>query len=201
MMVEQRLFKKGEFVEMVDLAQFGPLEVRIPKKWYVLKLHPNREAKVMRTFRQRNISAYLPTITSSQTVTQCRRGFDYQIQRNVSLPLFPGLLFIPDFEFDEKHRYEVDGVIGLLRFGDWTAFLTPKLFFDIRCIEAIGNTPKSKRERAFEIGQLVRVVNGPFRSFCALVERVDSGSRITIGIEIFGRITPSVVSESDIEAV
>jgi transcriptional antiterminator NusG len=71
----------------------------------------------------------------------------------------------------------------------------------LRNIEAIGNTPRSKRERKFAIGELVRVANGPFKSFAARVERFDSKGRLNIGVEIFGRITPIDIDESDIEKV
>lgn len=197
----QRLYEKGEFIEMVDLSQFGPLEVPIPQRWYVLRVHPNREFKVMKTFRQRNISGWLPLITAMQDITRYRRGFETIERRNVTSPLVSGVIIIPDFEVDPEHWREVDGIIGIYRMGECTPFLTLKDITDLRNIETIGNTPKSKRARLFEIGQLVRVINGPFRQFCARVERFDSKGRLSVGVEIFGRITPSELSESDIEAV
>ena len=71
----------------------------------------------------------------------------------------------------------------------------------IRRIERIGSTPKSKRAHYFEVGQLVRVISGPFKDFSARVERLDTGGRISVGIEIFSRITPAVLEEGEIEAV
>jgi transcription termination/antitermination protein NusG len=201
MMVDQRLWKKGEFVEMVDLDRFGPLEVAIPQRWYMLRVHPNREFKVMKTFGQRNISGWLPLQTSMQDIKTYRHGYEQIRRREVTSPLISGVIIIPDFEASRDRWREIDGVIGILRMGPCMPSLTPKLLQDLRNIEAIGNTPRSKRERLFEVGQLVRVVNGPFRSFCASVERLDSRSRLKIGVEIFGRITPIEVSESDIEAV
>jgi transcriptional antiterminator NusG len=202
MMVEQRLYKKGEFVGMIDLSQLGgPLEVPIPKRWYLLRVHPNRELKVMKTFRQRNISGWVPLLTSMQDVTRYRRGYEWIERRNVTSPLVSGVIIVPDFEIESERWRSVDGIIGIYWMGDCVPFLTPKMFSDLCNIEAIANTPRSKRARAFEVGQLVRVVNGPFREFCGLVERIDSNSRIKIGVEIFGRITPSELQESDIEAV
>ena len=52
-----------------------------------------------------------------------------------------------------------------------------------------------------QVGQLVRVVSGPFRDFSARVERLDTGGRIAVGIEIFSRITPAILEEGEIEAV
>jgi transcriptional antiterminator NusG len=198
---EQRIYKIGEFVELVDLSRFGPLEVPIPRLWYILRVHQHREFKVMKTFRQRNISAWLPLLTSMQDVTRYRRGFEYVQRRNVTSPMISGVIIMPDFEIAADRWCDVDGVIGVYRMHECTPFLTPKDVEDLRNIEAIANTPRSKRARAFEVGQLVRVVNGPFREFCGSVERLDSRTRLTIGVKIFGRITPSEFSESDIEAV
>jgi len=201
MMIEQRLWKKGEFVELVDLSRLnGPLETPIPQRWYILRVHPNRESKVMKAFRQRNISGWLPMITSSQRVTRYRSGYEYFQTRNVTCPLVSGAIIIPDFEIENERWRTVDGVIGLYRMGPCLPYLTRKLLAQLRYIEAIGNTPKSKRERLFAIGELVRVVNGPFRQFCARVERFDSKGRLSVGVEIFGRITPAEMSEDDVEA-
>lgn len=200
-MNEQRLWKRGEFVDMVDLSRGGPVDAPIPQRWYVLRTHPLRERKVMRAFERRNISGWLPLITTIQDVKRHRHGFDTIHRRQVTLPLIPGVIIIPDFELAADRWRAVDGLIGIFRMGDCTPCLTPALMQDLRNIEAIGNTPKSKRERLFAVGQLVRVVNGPFRDFSAYVERFDSKGRLSVGVDIFGRITPIEVSESDIEAV
>jgi transcription termination/antitermination protein NusG len=152
---------------------------------------------VMKTFRQRNISGWLPLITTQQDVTRYRRGFDWIERRSVTSRLIRGVILVPDFEDGWRG---VDGVIGLYRMGPCIPHLTPKLIEDLRNIEAIANTPKSKRAHLFEKGQLVRVVNGPFRSFCGRVERFDSKGRLSVGVEIFGRITPAQFADSDIEA-
>jgi transcriptional antiterminator NusG len=191
-------YRKGQIVGYVSIE---PISVPLPRRWYILRAQPSREFKVMNAFKLRNISAYLPLITSMHEFRRYRRGYEWIERRNVTTPLISGCVLLPDFEAGLESWKGVDGAIGLLRFGDFTPSLTPKLFDDIRKIEAIANTPKSKRERYFEIGQLMRVVNGPFRSFCGRVERFDSKGRLSVGVEIFGRITPVELDESDIEPV
>lgn len=202
MMVEQRLWKKGEFVGMVDLDRMaGPVEVPIPLRWYILRVHPHREFKIMRTFERRSISGWVPILTSMQCITRYRRGYQWIERRNVTSPLVSGAIIIPDFEVEAQRWREVDGVIGLYRMAECTPFLKPRHMRELRQIEAIGNTPKSKRDHLFAVGQLVRVVNGPFREFCGRVERFDSTGRLSVGVDIFSRITPVELSDSDIEAV
>lgn len=190
-------YVKGQIVGYVPIDD-EPIAVPIPECWYILQVHPGREFKVMKKFRQHYISGWLPLITTRQEVTRYRRGYEWTEFRNVVSPLISGVVLIPDFEVGWRG---VDGVIGLYRMHECLPRLTPKDMADLRNIEAIGNTPKSKREHLFEIGQLVRVVNGPFRSFCARVERFDSKGRLSVGVEIFGRITPIELSEGDIAAV
>ncbi|MGY4288873.1 transcriptional antiterminator NusG [Bradyrhizobium sp. LM2.7] len=193
------LYKIGDHVGYQPVE--APISVPLPSRWYMLRVYPNRESKVMKAFRLRNISAYLPVLTSMQEFRRFRGSYEWIERRNVTGPLITGCVLLPDFEVDCDSWKGVDGTIGLLRFGDFTPWLTPKLLDDIRKIEAIGNTPKSKRERHFEVGQLVRVLSGPFRHFSAQVERIDSKTRLTVGVQIFGRITPVDLAESDIEAV
>jgi Transcription termination factor nusG len=111
------LYSIGDFVETVDLLQFAhPVEVPIPKRWYLLRVFPHREFKVMKTFGQRGISAWLPLLTTMQDITRYRRGYECIQQQNVTSPMISGAIIIPDYELadDRVHRWrEVDGVIGL----------------------------------------------------------------------------------------
>jgi transcriptional antiterminator NusG len=203
MVFRQRHYVRGEIVGRVDLVRlFGPIEVPVtPARWYVLQVFPGRETRVMKTFRQRNISAWLPMLTTTQDVTKYHHGYETTAEQQVTSPMIRGVLLIPDFEVNAGRWKAVDGVIGLLHIGDCLAWLRPLDVQQLRWIEATGNTPKSKRERKFELGELVRVRTGPFKYFAARVERFDSRHRLKIGVEIFGRITPIEVSETDIEKI
>jgi transcriptional antiterminator NusG len=192
-------FQIGQIVDYLPIGDL--ISVPMPKRWYIRRTAPNREFRVMKRCHQLGLSAYLPTLTSRREFHRYRSGYEWIERRNAIKPLITGAILVPDFEVDAENWKYVDGVFGWLRFGDYVPSLSPKLLADIRRIEAIGNTPKSKREHHFAIGQLVRVINGPFRSFCARVERFDGVGRISIGIEIFSRITTAEFDEGEIEAV
>lgn len=189
----------GQVVDYLPVA--GLVAVPMPKRWYIRKTAPNREFKVMRRCEQLGLSAYLPTLKSKREFRRSKAGYEWIERRHVASPLITGAILIPDFDIENPGWKSVDGIFGFLRFGDFMPTLTPGLLADIRRIEAIGNTPKSKRPHFFEVGQLVRVISGPFRDFSARVERLDTGGRISVGIEIFSRITPAVLEEGEIEAV
>jgi transcription termination/antitermination protein NusG len=200
-MVDQRIYEKGEFVEIVDLSQFGPFEVPMPKRWYALRTHSKRETRVMRTFRQRNISAYFPEVIESKTVTRVRHGYSLDIKRNVTSPLFAGIIFIPDFQKTLGGVLDVEGVDNYFMMGDCIPYLTPRLMADVRILAALGNIPASRKKRLWKMGELVRVTDGPFRSSNGLVDRLDSTGRLKILVEILGRLSPVELSEDHIEAV
>lgn len=192
---------RGEIVGYVDLEQLhGPREVPVaPERWYLLRVHPHLQTKVLKTFRQRNISCWMPMQTVTQSVSRYNRGNEKVVEQRVTVPLVWGLIILPDFEVKAGRFNAVDGVIDILRVGDCVPVLKPQDVIDLRHIEAIGNTPKSKRERKFAIGELVRVTSGPFAYFCGRVERFDSAGRLSVGLDIFGRLTPISIEESDLE--
>lgn len=198
MLMVMPTLKIGDFVGFIEQPV---TEAPLPKRWFIRRTAPNREFKVIKRCRQLGLSAYLPTLTSRRQYRRYQAGYEWIERRNAVAPLITGAILVPDFEIESRLWKGVDGIFGILRFGDFVPTLTPKLMEDIRRIEAIGNTPKSKRERHFAIGQLVRVLSGPFKDFSGRIERFDGTGRISIGLEIFSRITPSEHDEGDIEAV
>jgi transcriptional antiterminator NusG len=171
----------------------------MPERWYVLQTFPNKERKVMRTFRDRGISAYHPVIRKTKMV----RG------RRIDTvePLFGGVIFIPDFQA-RAGGVRVEGVEGYFRMGDCYPYLLERDpsgssvqdMAWVRGLERFGNIPVARRYRLFKTGQLVRVLNGPFRHFSGVIDRLDSKGRLTVFLSIFSRMTPVELEEGQIEA-
>lgn len=196
-----REYVRGEIVGAVDLELLhGPREVPIaPDRWFILRVYPHLQVNVMRTFRQRNISAWLPMQTETRSVSRYNRGYEKILTQQVRSPLICGAILVPDFEAKSGRFYAVEGVIDIMRVGPCVPVLKGQDVIDLRNIEAIGNTPKSKRAHKFELGELVRVTSGPFAYFCGHVERFDSTGRLSVGIDLFGRVTRVSIDESDLE--
>ena len=193
-------YQKGQIVGYVDVNQLrGPMETPMPERWYVLRTFPNKERKVMEAFEDRNISAYFPTVRERQRITRRRGGHSFDTWREINPPLFSGIIFIPDFQA-KRGGVKVDGVEGYFRMGDCYPYLTPKLMEDVRTLAAIGNLPAARKRRLWTIGQRVYVKDGPFRLFNGQIGSLDSKGRLTVLLEIFARMTPVTLDESQIEA-
>jgi transcriptional antiterminator NusG len=196
------MIKIGDFVEAIDQIDMAPLSSpTYPQRWYLLRVHPNRESKVMRTFGQRGISGYVPMIARTMITVRRHVGLEFEHQRMVMMPLFPGLVIVPDFEAVLQRWRGVDGVIGLLPVGPCLATLSRARYEDVRTIVAVGNTPRSKRERMYETGQLVRIVDGPFRGFDGRIDRLDSRGRLSVLLSLFGRETQTELEEGQVAPV
>lgn len=182
----------GDFVCFMDSCD---LSVPIPKLWYLLRIQPNREMTVEDRLRDRGVSVYLPK--EKRTV---RGMWSRRVLR--TMPIFPGLLFVPDFDADMRRLKSLaEGIIGFVTFGDRAAYASPKTMHAIRNVENMLDVPPSQRERMYKIGQLVRIVDGPFDMFEGKIERLDSHGRLRILLDVLGCETPVEHDESQIEAV
>jgi transcription termination/antitermination protein NusG len=200
MVFKQRQYVRGEIVGRVDIeAMRGPFEVPMPKRWYVLLTHPNCEGKVMRTFHQRNISAYFPTVRERRRITVRRRGYSFDVVRDVRSPLFAGVILIPDFQARLGGVHDVEGVDRYFRMDQCYPYLDETGIARVRWLEGLGNIPVARRRRLFRIGQLVRITDGPFALFNGIVDRLDSRGRLTVLVDIFKRMTPIAFDEGQIE--
>lgn len=180
----------GDFVEFVE---HPVISNPMPVIWYMVRLHPNYDLRAERQLHDHGISAYVPK--EQRTI---KAGWNRRIARTV--PIFPGALFVPDFDADiARLKNACDGIGGFVKYCGEALKVSLATIGQLRRFEAKRNGIPEQRK--FEVGQQVRVVRGPFDLSEGRIDRLDPRYRIVVLIEILGQLVPVHFDEDQIEAV
>ena len=164
------------------------------KRWYIVHAYTNFERKVADAIKERAKQAGLDhlfeeIVVPTEEVVEVRRGRKVQAERK----FLPGYVLVKMQMTDAaflliKNTPKVTGFLG----SDNKA--TP--ISDDEATRILHHV-KDSVERpgrpivTFEIGELVKVAEGPFASFSGKVEEVDEErTRLKVAVSIFGRETP-----------
>jgi transcription termination/antitermination protein NusG len=172
------------------------------KRWYIVHAYSNFEKKVADAIRERAASAGLEDsfeeiVVPMEEVTEIRRGRKVSAERK----FFPGYVLVKMDMNDRaflliKNTPKVTGFLG--------ADNKPQPISEAEA-QRILNQVKEGVDRpkpsiTFEIGEQVRVADGPFASFNGHVEEVDEErSRLKVAVSIFGRATPVELEYGQVE--
>ena len=181
----------GDFVEFMPppVMQAAP----IPKLWYLLRLHPNYDLKAERQLHERGISAYVP---KEQVTVRAVWHRNRTVQKIV--PIFPGAMFVPDFDADiERLKRFAGGIGGFVKCAGQALRISLRTMDDIRRFEA----KRDPAERKFEVNQRVRLIGGPFDLMEGSIERLDPKYRIRVLIDFLGGRSTFELDEDQVEAV
>ena len=172
------------------------------KRWYVIHAYSNFERKVAESIReqakQRGLSDLFDVIlVPIEKVTEVRRGKKVDAERK----FFPGYVLAKMDMTDEafhliKNTPKVTGFLG--------ADNKPMAISDAEAARIIHQVQEGierpKPSVSFEVGEQVRVSDGPFASFNGVVEEVDDArSRLKVAVSIFGRATPVELEFGQVE--
>jgi transcription antitermination factor NusG len=192
------MLKIGDFVDFVEPEE-SPAAVSVnPARWFLIRVHPLIERRVQRKLTQRGVSCYVPQYPKQVSVA---RQFPWQkpiVQRRI-VPLFPGLVFVPDVDADIAHlRRLADGVVGFLYVSERPARVSHDDMEDIRAIESRQCVPVS----ALRKGSTVRIREGsPFAMWTGRIERLDDRGRLRVLIDVIKREVAVELSSHQVEPV
>ena len=182
----------------------APVAANPRHKWYIVHAYSNFEKKVADAIRDQARTQGLEDrfsdiLVPTEDVVEIRRGRKINAERK----FFPGYVLVKMELTDEayhliKNTPKVTGFLGSQN--------KPQPVSEREVARIIGaieeGVERPKPTITFEIGETVRVTDGPFASFNGSVEQVDEDrARLRVTVSIFGRATPVELEYGQVEKV
>ncbi|NMG41288.1 transcription termination/antitermination protein NusG [Chelativorans sp. ZYF759] len=161
-------------------------------RWYIVHAYSNFEKRVAEDIenqaRRKGLSERIEQIVvPTEKVVEVRRGRKVDAERK----FFPGYVLVRAELTDEvfsliKNTPKVTGFLGDSRPVPITDAEAERILHQVQ-----EGVERPKPSVTFEIGEAVRVSDGPFASFSGSVQEVDEErSRLKVEVSIFGRAVP-----------
>jgi transcriptional antiterminator NusG len=163
-------------------------------RWYVVQAYSGFESQVKRSLLERierfsMQDQFGQVLVPTEEVVEVREGHKRRSERK----FFPGYVLV-EMEMNDETWHMVKDAPKVLGFIGGTSDKPAPI--SKREVDAILNrieegAEKPKPKVIFDAGEVVRVIDGPFKDFNGVVEEVSyEKSRILVAVQIFGRSTP-----------
>jgi len=172
-------------------------------RWYIVHAYSNFEKKVAESIRehaaQRGLSEkFEEVLVPTEQVVEIRRGRKVNTERK----FFPGYVLVKMEMTDDawhlvKDTPKVTGFLGARNKPQPVPAAEAE-----RLLKQVQEGVDKPRKPAvvYEVGEQVRVADGPFTSFNGVVEEVDEEKgRLKVSVSIFGRSTPVDLEYGQVE--
>jgi transcriptional antiterminator NusG len=162
-------------------------------KWYVVNVYSGFEKKVVQAIQEQAAKKSLSDrfeemLVPSEEVVEIKRGAKVNTEKNY----LPGYVLVK-MVLDDETWHLVRNVARVSSFLGANGKPMPISQVEVNRImkQVQDSNEKPRHTIAFEVGEQVRVCEGPFSSFSGLVEEIDGEKgRLKVSVMIFGRPTP-----------
>ena len=173
-------------------------------QWYIIQAYSGFEKKVAASIRDqaeaKGLSGNIEEVlVPTEEVVEMRRGKKVNTDRK----FFPGYVLAKIEMTDETYHLvkNTPKVSGFLGTGS-TPSPVSKAEVDRIMYQVQEGIERPKPSITFEVGEQVRVADGPFTSFNGIVEEVDEErTRLKVAVSIFGRATPVELEYTQVEKI
>jgi transcriptional antiterminator NusG len=174
------------------------------KRWYVVHVYSGFEKKIASAIKeqaeQKGLADHFDEVlVPAEEVVEVRRGQKVNSERK----FFPGYVLVKMELTDDawhlvKNTPKVTGFLGTKT--------RPSPITEAEAERIMKQTQEGvehpRPSVIFQIGEQVRVADGPFTSFNGTVEEVDEEKgRVKVSVSIFGRSTPVELEYGQVEKV
>lgn len=173
-------------------------------RWYIIHAYSGFEGKVRDSIMAEATRMGLEQLVEqievpTETVTEARRGKKVAVERK----FMPGYVLAKLAMNDDVYHLvrntpKVTGFLGSS--GKPQAISDAEAARMLNSKEEAAAAPKTKVKVDYEIGDAVKVLEGPFASFNGTVEELDfDKSKVKVSVSIFGRATPVELDFEQVE--
>jgi transcriptional antiterminator NusG len=175
----------------------------MPGDWYVIHSYSGYENKVKVNLETRIRSMHMEDRIFEVQIPM-EDVVEFKAGKKVTVPkkVFPGYILVR-MRLDDDSWYAVRNTPGVTGFVGGSNKPTPLSRREVERflgVQEQEEKPKPRFKPAFEVGDMVRVVTGPFADFNGRIEGIDlDQSKVTVLVNIFGRDTPVELGFEDIQ--
>jgi transcriptional antiterminator NusG len=171
-------------------------------KWYIVHTYSGHENKAKLTLLERvrnnNLTDYFgDVLVPTESVMELVKGQ----RRTTTRKFFPGYMFVQMVLDDRtftlvKNTPKITGFLG----GTKPTPVPEREITGLQTTVTEGKHAKPRAKVTFEVGDSVRVVEGPFANFSAKIEEVKQDKqKVKVSVSIFGRATPVELDFTQVE--
>jgi len=174
----------------------------VSARWYIVNTLSGHEHKVKKLIQdnaeKKNVSdLFEEIVVPVENVTEVKKGKKVTAEKKI----FPGYILIKMQLNDEswnlvKNTSKVSGFLG----GSGRPVPIPEKEAQ-RVLKQVEEGSVAKEvECTYEVGETIKIIEGPFQTFMGLVDEVDNTrKRLKVSVSIFGRSTPVELDFGQVE--